>query len=167
VGQESFITPEIADMIGKEEVFSSPEEIGRATIRRFAVAVGDPNPLYRDEEFARKTRYGGIIAPPTMIFELNYNIGVELEEDGGYADRITLPPPLTNFVRGGNEYEIFQPVRPTDKITVKRKISEIYEKKGKTSTLVFVIIEIRYINQEGEFLGTNRETLIFMPSKGS
>ena len=167
MGEESFITPEIKALIGKEESFSSTEEIGRATIHRFAVAVGEPNPLYWDEEFAKQTRYGGIVAPPTMIFELNHNTGVELEEDGGYADRITLRPPLTNFVRGGNEYEIFQPVRPTDKVTIKRKISQIYEKKGKTSVLVFVITEFRYINQEGKLLGINRETFIFMPAKGS
>ncbi len=166
--KESLITSEVKAMIGTEKTFSSPEEVGRATIRRFAVAIGDPNPLYWDEEFAKKTRYGGIIAPPTMIFELNHNLADEIsEEDGGYSDKILLPPPLTRFVRGGNEYELFQPVRPTDKIKFRRKISQIHEKEGKGGNLVFVIIEITYTNQKGELLGINRETFIFMPGRTS
>ncbi|MFC2042452.1 MaoC family dehydratase N-terminal domain-containing protein [Chloroflexota bacterium] len=167
MGHESLITPEIKDLIGKEEVFFSLEELGRSTIHRFAVAVGDPNPLYYDEEFAEETQYGGIIAPPTLIFELNHNIGDKILEDGGYASRITLPPPLTSFIRGGNEYDIVQPVRPDDKITMRRRISEIYEKEGKAGTLVFVIIYMEFSNQKEELLGRNRETLIFMPTKAS
>ena len=165
MGQKSFITQEIKNMVGKEKTFSSPSELGRATIHRFAVAVGDTNPLYYDEEFARKTRYGGIIAPPTLIFELNHDIGDRILEDGGYADRIILPPPFTSFIRGGNEYKICQPVRPVDKITMKRKIAEIYEKEGKTGVLVFVIVEMKFFNHKEEHLGTNRETLIFIPGK--
>ena len=165
MGRKSFITLEIRDMVGKEEIFSSLEELGRASIHRFAVAVADPNPLYYDEEFAQKTRYRGIVAPPTMIFEMNNNIGDEILEDGGYASRIMLPPPLTSFVRGGNEYEIFQPARPDDEITMKRKIAEIYEKEGKAGTLVFVIVDMKFFNQKEELLGINRETLIFMPTK--
>lgn len=166
--KESLITPEVKAMVGTEKTFSSPEEVGRATIRRFAIAVGDPNPLYWDEAFAKKTPYGGIIAPPTMVFELVHNLGDEIkEEDGGYSDKILLPPPLTRFVRGGNEYEFFKPVRPTDKITFKRKISQIYEKEGKAGALVFVIIEISYTNQKDELLGINRETFVFMPGKES
>lgn len=162
--QNHFITPEIMGMVGREEVFSSPEELGRAIIHRFAVAIGDNNPLYYDEAYAKETPYGGIIAPPTMIFELNHNIGDEISEDGGYSSIVRLPG-FSNFVRGGNEYEIFQPVRPTDKITVKQKIAEVYEKEGKGSSLIFALVEIKYFNQKSELLGINRETLIFMPKK--
>ena len=162
--KDSFVTPEVEAMVGSEKTFHSDGELGRTTIRRFAVAVGDPNPLYRDEEYAKKTRYGGIIAPPTMIFELVHNVEDEIsEEDGGYLDKVLLPPPLTRLVRGGNEYEFFQAVRPTDKITVKRKVSQIREKQGKSGALVFVILEITYTNQREEILGVNRETFIFMP----
>ena len=36
----------------------------KEAIRNFANGVGDPNPLWRDEEYAKKTRYGKIAAPP-------------------------------------------------------------------------------------------------------
>jgi acyl dehydratase len=165
VGQKSYITQEIKNLVGKEETFSSFAELGRATIHRFAVAVGDTNPLFYDEEFAEKTRYGGIIAPPTLIFELNHDIGNRILEDGGNADRSILPPSFTSFLRGRNEYKIYQPVRPIDKITMKRKITEIYEKDGKNGALVFVIVEMKFFNHKKELLGTNRETLIYVPGK--
>ena len=39
-------------------------EVEKGAIRRFADAVDDPNPLYHDEEYARKSKYGSMIAPP-------------------------------------------------------------------------------------------------------
>ena len=41
-----------------------PVEAGH--ILMFSRAVGDANPIYSDEEYARRTEAGGIIAPPTF-----------------------------------------------------------------------------------------------------
>ena len=41
-----------------------PVEAGQ--ILMFARAIGDPNPIYCDEEYARGTELGGIVAPPTF-----------------------------------------------------------------------------------------------------
>jgi len=41
--------------------------IEAGAIRHFVEALGDPNPLYTDAEYARQTRWGGIIAPPTFL----------------------------------------------------------------------------------------------------
>ena len=49
-------------------------------IRNFCNTVGDLNPLYRDEAYARSTKYGGIIAPPLILEYLTYisgGVGVE------------------------------------------------------------------------------------------
>ena len=35
-------------------------------IRHFADGMGSRNPLWRDQEYARQSRWGGIIAPPTF-----------------------------------------------------------------------------------------------------
>lgn len=40
-------------------------------IRHYALGIGDDNPLWLDPEYARKTRYGGIIAPPTILYAAN------------------------------------------------------------------------------------------------
>ncbi|MDY6855563.1 MAG: MaoC family dehydratase N-terminal domain-containing protein [Thermodesulfobacteriota bacterium] len=38
--------------------------VERGAIRKFADAVGDRNPLIWDDEYARNSRYGSIVAPP-------------------------------------------------------------------------------------------------------
>lgn len=157
----SFITLEMKALIGKETVFTAPEEIGRASIRLFAMAIGDSHPLYWDGEFAERTSFKGIIAPPTFICETSQYMTGEIDERGGFARSVRLP--LPGVVRGGNEYEFFQPVRPTDVVSAKWKVTDIYEKEGKTGNLVFLICEITYSNQNGEVLAINRETMIFRP----
>ena len=44
------------------ERFSSRTILTEADIAGFATACGDRNPLHHDREFARRSRYGGIIA---------------------------------------------------------------------------------------------------------
>jgi acyl dehydratase len=46
------------------------EEATRSAIRKFADGIGDPNPLWSDAEYAGKTRYRGIVAPPSWIFSV-------------------------------------------------------------------------------------------------
>jgi hypothetical protein len=40
-------------------------EVEKGAIRKFADAIGDPNPLYRDEAYARGLGYASVAAPPT------------------------------------------------------------------------------------------------------
>lgn len=43
------------------------EEATRLAIAKFASGIGDTNPLWADAEYAKTTRYGGIVAPPSWI----------------------------------------------------------------------------------------------------
>lgn len=158
---DSLITPEIRAMVGQEVFLPGTEPVEKGIIKRYTVAVGDPNPLYRDEEYARKTRHGGIIAPPTFVFDANHRIEAEVGEDGRPLARVKLPPPLNRIARAGNEYEFHKPARPGDIISARRKITNIFEKEGRTGGLVFVEYETTYTNQKQEVLGINRERLVF------
>ena len=42
-------------------------EIEMGLIRKFAEAIGDSNPLWQDEEYGKRTKHGGIIAPPFLL----------------------------------------------------------------------------------------------------
>ncbi len=44
------------------------EEVTKRAIKKFVDAIGDPNPLWRDEDYAKMTKYGGVIAPPSWVF---------------------------------------------------------------------------------------------------
>ena len=157
--ERSEVLEQLKAMIGKEMVVTAPEEVGRASIRAFAQANGDMNPLYFDEGFVRGTRHGGIIAPPTFVCEsMQYLVG-EVDETGGPARRFLLP--IGMEVRGGNDYEFFRPVRPDDVITARWKVTNVYEKQGRTGRLYFLEYDITYANQRDELLTVNHEWLVF------
>ena len=47
-------------------------EATRDNIKNFADAVGDNNPLWINEEYAAKSRFGMITAPPTFLYNVNH-----------------------------------------------------------------------------------------------
>ncbi len=72
---EAELTPELIENMRKKAgkklyvddvIFN--DKATKVAIRRFADAIGDPNPLWRDFEYAKKTKYNSIVAPPSWIF---------------------------------------------------------------------------------------------------
>lgn len=75
--EEGLITEEmLAEMRSKiglklrTENSQCNEEATRLAITKFADGIGDPNSLWRDEEYAAKTRYGRLAAPPSWIWSV-------------------------------------------------------------------------------------------------
>ena len=147
------------DLVGVEK--ERTYDVTRRDIKRFAQAIDDPNPLFYDEEFAKQTRFKSIIAPPlfcqTFAFE-DVPLG-ELPKDGSPVE-IDVELPAKRTVGGGSVYEIFQHVRPGDTIKAKSKITQIYEKQGKSGTLYFLTVETTFVNQTGEIVAKETATFI-------
>ena len=80
----------------------STTTIEAGAIRRFVEAIGDPNPLYVDREYALGTRWKGIVAPPTFLCTISAPLELQ-EVDYG-----------TMGLNGGNVFELFRPVRLGD-----------------------------------------------------
>jgi acyl dehydratase len=155
VAQASLITDDIRAWIGHE----TPPwtiEATKLDIRRFAVATDDINPLYLDEDYAQKSSYGGLIAPPLFYMAPLTNPVPEsgLRPDGlPYEGKFPIPPtPLPRLMDGGTEIEFFAPIRAGDTLTGRCTITDIYQKEGRTGPLIFVVRECRYTNQHGELV---------------
>ncbi len=144
--QSSVITQEMRDAIGVE---SEPyvNEIEKGAIIRFAEAIGDDNPIFRDEVLARRSRYGGIIASPTFLRSLK----------SGPA-RVQVESPHTQRLDGGSEWEYFEPVRPRDRITVTTSLKEVTERVGRLGIMLLMIRETKYVNQLGQLAAIQRST---------
>ncbi|MFQ5886291.1 MAG: MaoC family dehydratase N-terminal domain-containing protein, partial [Anaerolineae bacterium] len=142
-------------------------------IRRYALAIDDPNPTYYDEEAARKGKYGVVVAPPGYVAWATGNASIErrvgeLTEDGFSRGAFLAIPGIPHvwtlgWVRGGEEYEFYKRVRVGDRITVRYKITDIRERESRSGRLVFITTEHRYTNQEDELLAVHRITMIGMP----
>ncbi len=152
MAQDSVITDEMRSLIGVE---SEPSifEIEKEPIRRWAEAIGNSNPLYRDEEYAKETKYGGIIAPPGFVGNYSYPV-----KAGGQPRRVQSP--FWRVLNGGSEYEFFKPVRVGDILTATSQLAELFERQGRPGIgrMLFQVTETTYKNQNGEVVVKTRNT---------
>ena len=147
--KDSLITEELKGKIGIE---SEPQvyEIEKGVIRRFARAIDDQNPLWQDEEFAQRSKYGGIIAPPTFIPIVGNE---QIQQQSALLSTMSI-------LHGGTELECYQSVRPGDTITVTTKLANIRERQGKMGKTVFMTFDIIYKNQRQEAVAKCRQIVI-------
>jgi acyl dehydratase len=125
-------------ILGKEFVLGT-FDVTEDMIKAFAQAVGETSPQYVDPQAAKETPSGGLIAPPIFY-------------DVFRADQI--PDPKVKFGKvafnAGQRCEFHAPIRPGDSITMKTRITDVYEKTGRTGKMVFIVRETTYENQKGE-----------------
>ena len=50
----------------------------------------------------------------------------------------------------GKDVEFVAPIRPGDEITLSSSVKEIYDKTGRSGTMVFVVVRSTLRNQKGE-----------------
>ena len=150
----TLLTEEIKSFIGREAHYPAREELGRASIRYFALALGDDNPLYAD----------GSVAPPTLICESLQYAHQPPNADGYIGHEWHLPVPNSRLVRAGNDYEFMRPVLPTDRISVTWTLENIVEKpSSRGGTQLFVTSVAHYRDAQGEVIAINRETVVYQP----
>lgn len=158
----TLLTEELRARIGETKRYTAPEELGRASIRYYAFAVGDFNPLYVDADFAKSQGYRDVIAPPTLICDTNQYVVNARNEDGFIGHSWGIEIPDTRLVRGGNEYEFVQAIHPDDVITATWEIADMTERQtSKGQDMLIVTSQAIYTNQRDEVLARNTETLIF------
>jgi acyl dehydratase len=150
---------DIIAMTGVEKVRCY--EVTKRDIKRFAQAIGEANLIHFDEDYAKSTRYGSIIAPPLFcqIFTFDDVPPDRLPEDGSPIE-IDVPIPAKRTVGGASSYEIFQRVEAGDRITAKSTLKDVFTKQGKSGKLYFVVVETAFSNQNNEPVAKETATYI-------
>ncbi len=122
-------------------------------------AIEDPNPLWVDEAFARRSPWGGVIAPPPAACSLQARFRIRLRPvvDLGWG---------TGSVNAGQTYTLPNPVRPGDQITCRYRIADVVAKVGRSGPLVFVTKESVLTNQRGETVIVGRQTSGYYEGSG-
>jgi len=135
-------------------------EIEKGLVRRYVEAVGDNNPLWQDEEYARSTKHGGIIAPPWLLCALMATFpSVSQPKTLPYAvPEVTLP--RERVLDGGGEWEFSLPLRVGDTVTARTKLAKVFEREGRIGKMLFFVYETTYTNQRGELVARSSSTLI-------
>lgn len=143
-----------------------PVEAGH--IMMFARAIGDPNSIYCDEEAAKSTEPGGIIAPPTFVqssaqFDPDYFLRPKIGEPwfGSGKEATGVSGGGTSGSGTGlhaeQHYEYHRQVRPGDVLTATTKPGKSWEKEGRRAgKLKFTETVTEYRDEKGELVVTAR-----------
>lgn len=117
-------------------------EATRDTIRHFVDAVGDPNPLYRDEAYAKATRFGTLAAPPCFLYSVCWATG-----------RIGFPG--IHAWNSGSDWEWFHPIRLGDQLSYTMTVTDLQEKRSEMAGRILIeYARADYRNQHAELVGT-------------
>ncbi len=139
-------------------------------ILMFARSIGDDNPIYYDEDYAKGTEPGSIIAPPTFAqasaqFDPDYLLRPKIGGDGwmGSGKEPTGIKREASGGRGGGglhaeqHFEYHRHLKPGDVLSATTKPGKTWEKQGKRSgKLVFSESITEYRDQSGELVITAR-----------
>jgi acyl dehydratase len=158
------------------------DEITETAIRRFCEVAEDGNPVYWDRDFAEKSRFGRVIAPPQSLFSMTFGAwwtpGYLQEKT--LADAAALNPPGTEPDAGGvmalcdqfgyrvntvagQEVEYIAPFGPGDgRLKMRSMTTGVSEEKTvRVGKGVFVTTVTEYRTEVGDRL-VGRSTMVLL-----
>ena len=73
--------------------------------------------------------------------------------------RRVLPEDFPTFgsgrgIDGGKSVDSLAPIRPGDTLTAHVELADIYEKTGRSGTMVFIVNRMKFVNQDGVHVAT-------------
>lgn len=137
--------------IGHEQV-PSVFALERTRMQFFAKAIGETDPVYTDIAAAKEAGYADLPALPTFVFSAELDSGTLL----GLLDDLGIP--IAKLLHGEQSFTYHRPACAGDTVTVRSKITDIYEKKG--GALEFVVKTSRVTNQRDELVAELRAVLV-------
>ena len=127
-------------------------DVEKGQLRLFAKATAEANPIFFDEEEAKKAGYTALPAPPTFAFCL-----------ASLAPPKTLSPrgmgiPIEKLLHGEQQFTYHRQIFAGDRIRLKTRVVDIYDKKN--GALEFVVFETTSHNQAGELCVSARTVTV-------
>lgn len=131
--------------------------VERDRVLQFADAIGEDNPVFRQEAAARVSGHEGQLAPPTFatVMQIMASAQVVLDSDLGLNYMLV--------VHGEQEYEWSRPVRVGDELSAVPRIADIYA-RGPNE---FLVIEAEIKDAAGETVVVARTTLLSRGTAGA
>lgn len=124
----------------------------RSRMQFFAKAIGETDPVYTDLAVAKKAGYADIPALPTFLFAAEMDSGTLL----GLLDDLGIP--IAKLLHGEQSFTYHRPAVAGDTVTLRSKVTDIYDKKG--GALEFVVKTSRVTNQRDELVAELRAILV-------
>lgn len=163
---DGLITDEMRACIGTaQQAFELPEEICASDVRRFVEVVGETNPLYRDEHFARHFGYKGRVVPPILVVQLYRRVDGSDTPEWATWPGLVLPHGYTNSRNAGHEFTWLQPVYVGDRLTLHRRLVDMFVRVGRRGVpVIYLVAETEIRNQHDEPVLRQTSTTAKMPA---
>jgi acyl dehydratase len=148
-------TSDVDRWVGKPIVFAEFWDPCNATdIRRWVQAMDYANPLHWDENFARQSRFGGIVAPQSFTVAMDYGHGCHPSCVGKI--------PGSHLIFAGEEWWFYgTPIRPGDKLVQERSFAGYrVTDTGFAGPTMFADGDTVHRNQHGALVAKERATSI-------
>jgi acyl dehydratase len=151
----------VLEPMGQE---SEPVTVYR--IMRYINGIGDDNPLWFDEAYAARTRWGGIIAPPTFLHanstfspRVAHTVGTGGPGIGAGED----PLPGVFAMVTGERIVFYQPLRVGDTLRTQGALHDVIERRSTTSGRSLQLIrKVTYYNQRDEVVAVSYPSVFRM-----
>lgn len=149
---------------------NSEVPVSEHAIRAWCAALGEDNPIYRDEQAALDAGLDGIIAPPALLQTWTMPIGSQTAVASptlhAQARRISHAHGFNAVVATDYEQEYLQLIHPGDRLTERSWIASVSDRKDTAlGPGHFVTIAFEFHNQQQQLVGRMRaRTLYFIPA---
>ncbi len=144
-------------MLDKSKIGAETEEreiaVEAGMVRLFCQAIGETNPIYLDEAAAKRAGYRAIPTPPTYASVLSNLAPPKSDLVLG-----VLGADLGRMLHGEQGFTQHSPIFVGDRIRLKQRIADIYDKKG--GALEFVVLETSVTNQDDALCATMRTVAV-------
>ncbi|MEP9350670.1 MaoC family dehydratase N-terminal domain-containing protein [Xanthobacter sp. KR7-225] len=126
-------------------------EIEKGAVRRFADAIGDPNPVYRDLAAARAQGFAGIVAPPT--FPASF-LAPEEPEWTRHLDR-------RRVLAGEQSFHYARPILVGDVLTCRIAFVGVEDKLARSGAMELLTQEVRGTDAAGTLVYRHRRVTVY------
>ncbi len=117
-------------------------------VRKFAMAIGDHNPNYFDEQTAQHNHYGRLIAPPTFAVSLDYGV-----LPGGGFD-------FTGMIHSEQTFSSLRPLFVGETLTCSARLADCTTRKTGSMQMTFYVFEQQAVASDGTVVCTARMTVL-------
>ena len=147
----SDVAPRVGQLVGGGQ---QHHPCSHTDIRRWVMAMDYPNPIHWDEEFARQSKFGGIVAPQSIAVCLDCGHGVQPACVGRIPD--------SHLIFGGEEWWFYGcRIRPGDKLFQERRFHDYKVANTKfAGPTLFARGDTIHRNQHGTLVAKERATSI-------
>ena len=118
---------------------AGPFPVTQELILAFTRGTGETNPIFTDPDTAQAAGYTALVAPPTLCTI--------------FVRQIKLPNIDLKFgkhsMHAGQRVQALAPIIAGDQLSASSHLKDVYAKTGRTGTMVFVVWETTFSNQEG------------------